>query len=502
MGEAGAAADGDGRFKVIIVGAGVSGLILAHALHRADIDYVVLDKHPVAPAWGISISMYPNGMRILDQLGLYDVLDTKRAEMYDFHLRGSDGNTYDTYPFLKECSDSGGYVAITMERRVFLQTIYDELPDKSKVIEGARVSDIVEDESRVQVVLANGTVHEGDIVVGCDGVHSAVRELMWARAHRLSPGLVTVAEKQRMTASYVCLIGIAPYQEGVGAVSVSSVSYAGFSFLFLTQPDAIYFLVHIKRPGNKTAKYPNRLRFTDADVEAEASKYLDCPVSETLVFGDLWRTRTRGQLVALEEGVLSRWTVLCGDSAHKVTPNAGFGGNLAIEGAVALANEIYAVVHHRRPDAKQNQTKKPSDEEIRHAFQKYQEGHMARAKMFYYMSWAWTRMQAYDGWGWYVAQRWALPYLWGVGTRRICELMTYAPKLSYVPFNERSGTLGWKKHEWELPEETAKSQTSSSGRSVISRFTSIIIISALIYAASVWYRGEQPNCSLDLEIGN
>lgn len=67
--------------------------------------------------------------------------------------------------------------------------------------------------------------------------------------------------------------------------------------------------------------------------------------------------------------------------------------------------------------------------------------------------------------------------------------MTYAPKLSYVPFNERSGTLGWKKHEWELyPEETAKSQTSSSGRSVISRFTSIIIISALIYAVSVWYR--------------
>ncbi|KAK8070111.1 hypothetical protein PG994_006727 [Apiospora phragmitis] len=66
---------------VIIVGAGVSGLTLAHAFHKADIDYVVLDKHAVAPACGSSISMYTNGGRILDQLGLYDVLVAKKAEM-------------------------------------------------------------------------------------------------------------------------------------------------------------------------------------------------------------------------------------------------------------------------------------------------------------------------------------------------------------------------------------------------------------------------------------
>ncbi|KAK8097171.1 fad binding domain-containing protein [Apiospora kogelbergensis] len=415
----------DDQFKVVIVGAGVSGLILAHALHKAGIDYVVLDKHPVAPAWGTSISMYPNGIRILDQLGLCDVLDAKRAEMYDFHLRGADGKTYDTYPFLKEISDrfgwAGGYIAMTMERREFLQTLYDELPDKSKVVEHARVSDIIEEGSRVKVALTDGVIHEGDIVVGCDGVHSAVRELMWARAHRLSPGLITVDEKQRMTATYTCLLGIAPYQDGVGAVSVSSVSHNGFSFLFLTQPDHIYFIVPIKRPLGQVGKYPNRLRFTDADVDNEAARLLDCPVSETLVFGDIWKTRTRGQLVALEEGVLSRWsygrTVLCGDSAHKITPNAGFGGNMAMESAVVLANEIYATVHHRQrgqqehhhPGHKKESQTKPSDDEIRHAFHTYQTVSMSRVKTFYYMSWIWTRMQAYDGWGWYIAQRWILP---------------------------------------------------------------------------------------------
>lgn len=95
----------DGRFKVIIVGAGVSGLVLAHTFHQAGIDYVVLDKHPVAPAWGASISIFPNGSRILDQLGLYDIMNTKHTEMQYFHCRGSDGKTYCAEPFLKEVSD-------------------------------------------------------------------------------------------------------------------------------------------------------------------------------------------------------------------------------------------------------------------------------------------------------------------------------------------------------------------------------------------------------------
>ena len=46
----------DKSFKVIIVGAGVSGLVLAHALELAKIDFVFLEKGMVAPPWGTSIS--------------------------------------------------------------------------------------------------------------------------------------------------------------------------------------------------------------------------------------------------------------------------------------------------------------------------------------------------------------------------------------------------------------------------------------------------------------
>lgn len=65
------------RLRVIIVGGSVSGLTLAHALYHSNIDFVVLEAHDeIAPQVGASIVVFPNGARILDQLGLFDVIST------------------------------------------------------------------------------------------------------------------------------------------------------------------------------------------------------------------------------------------------------------------------------------------------------------------------------------------------------------------------------------------------------------------------------------------
>lgn len=60
-------------FRVIISGGGIAGLSLANALQHAGIDYVLLEARSIiAPQVGASISVMPNGGRILDQLGCYD----------------------------------------------------------------------------------------------------------------------------------------------------------------------------------------------------------------------------------------------------------------------------------------------------------------------------------------------------------------------------------------------------------------------------------------------
>jgi 2-polyprenyl-6-methoxyphenol hydroxylase-like FAD-dependent oxidoreductase len=284
-----------------------------------------------------------------------------------------------------------------------LQTLYDALPDKSKVLEHARIADIIEENNMVRAILADGSEHTGDIIVGCDGVHSGVREIMWRKAAELSPRLIDVNEKHAIKTTYICLLGMAPYQPGLGTQDMTCVSNDRFSFLFLTQPDGIYFTVAFKLPDGKAVKYPNRLRFTDAEAEAKAAEVADCPISDNLVFGDVWKTKIRGQLVSLEEGILSHWSfgriALVGDAVHKVTPNAALGGNLAMEGAVRLANELYTLVNS-------HPNKKPSDTELTLAFERYRNLHKPRVHELFNVSWMMTRMQAWDGWFMYFLQRW------------------------------------------------------------------------------------------------
>ena len=60
-------------FKVIIVGGSISGLTLANALARADIDFLVLEGHTqIDASIGGALTIVSNGLRILDQMGIYD----------------------------------------------------------------------------------------------------------------------------------------------------------------------------------------------------------------------------------------------------------------------------------------------------------------------------------------------------------------------------------------------------------------------------------------------
>ena len=81
----------DTDFKVIIVGGGISGLTLANALERANIDYVLLEaRGEIAPFVGASIAITANGGRVLDQLGCYETIRERTVPM-DFIQTWSDG---------------------------------------------------------------------------------------------------------------------------------------------------------------------------------------------------------------------------------------------------------------------------------------------------------------------------------------------------------------------------------------------------------------------------
>ena len=68
-------ASGTASVKIVIAGAGVAGLSLAAMLEKVGVDYVILEGHgAVAPPVGASIGLFPNGLRLLDQVGCSEPL--------------------------------------------------------------------------------------------------------------------------------------------------------------------------------------------------------------------------------------------------------------------------------------------------------------------------------------------------------------------------------------------------------------------------------------------
>lgn len=86
-----------------------------------------------------------------------------------------------------------------MERREFLRTMYESLPDMTRIRTGARIVEVIESKAGVEVKLDDGTVEKGDLVLGCDGVHSMMRSAMWEQMRnsgKISKALIEKDGKQ------------------------------------------------------------------------------------------------------------------------------------------------------------------------------------------------------------------------------------------------------------------------------------------------------------------
>lgn len=95
-------------FKIIIAGGGIAGLTLAAILEKFDIDYVLLESHGnIAPEVGASIGLFPNGLRILDQIGCYEAIRAlPETDLRHMHIADENGKTIaqrsDSMPHLEQ----------------------------------------------------------------------------------------------------------------------------------------------------------------------------------------------------------------------------------------------------------------------------------------------------------------------------------------------------------------------------------------------------------------
>ncbi|KAG8163816.1 hypothetical protein KVR01_005734 [Diaporthe batatas] len=429
-------------FRVIVVGGGVAGLAASHALQKAGIDHVVLERRSsVAPPEGASIAMYPNGARILHQFGALEAVQKHCVPPGRYWARLPNKKIISNNGVFRIIEQNHGSGLLLIERRQFLQELYDTLPNNSYIRTDAGVRDIKMTPGGVEVELNNGDVEKGDLVLGCDGVYSRVRTIMWDYANKMTPGLIPVEEKLAIKADWKSLIVMTTAIPELGAKDLTIVHNDNYSHMFTMTPKFGYFFVFFRL--SEPCTWPHRPRYTDQDAEDLAAKIASHPVSDTMVFGEVWKHRIRANVVNLEEGVLDHWyhgrIALAGDSAHKVTPNMAFGGNSGIESVAVFTN-------HLRRLLAESKGAKPSAAKLEAALADYQQERRARMLEICNFSGEVTRAQAWAS-PWYkFLARWVIPMLPASAFgNQLGAIISAAPKLDFVDVGQfPAGRMPWK----------------------------------------------------------
>jgi FAD-dependent urate hydroxylase len=172
---------GCGRsLRVLVVGAGVSGVSVARGLLRDGHDVTVYERRPDVQAAGGAVTSWSNGETVLRQLGVEmsgagQLLSAVRAVT-------SSGRQLATLDVTAMVDRLGAPVRM-VPRRVLLDRLLDGFPT-DRIRCDSRAVALVETHNGVRVEFADGSSAEGDLLIGADGLHSMVRRSVGAREPR------------------------------------------------------------------------------------------------------------------------------------------------------------------------------------------------------------------------------------------------------------------------------------------------------------------------------
>lgn len=310
--------------KILIVGAGMAGLTLAALLQQRGETPVVIEKAKQFGEAGYMIGLYPLGSDVFHGLGCHEQYVRETEALTDYYAFKENGKLIKHLPLN---SISEGYGAYQCMPRSYLVQLLSEQCATDTIRFGLSIEKLTQDRDGVQVTFTDGHQDVFDVVVGADGFHSRVRDLILApgeRSHYDSGwgGWVWWSDKNPMPAHAVqeywgvhTFLGAYPVKERVGVIA--AVPYANPQAALKGQARREY----IHKQFSKVAQVcPDLLDAFPAD---------DAP----MFFWPLTDVRSK-------QWVKGR-VVLVGDAGDAFLPTAGVGASMAMASAAVL-NDVLA----------------------------------------------------------------------------------------------------------------------------------------------------------------
>ncbi|KAJ7676503.1 hypothetical protein DFH06DRAFT_1466010 [Mycena polygramma] len=323
--------------KVIIVGCGIAGPVLALLLKQKGYGPVIYDRGKRSPDAGLSLMLQLNGLRVLSLIpGLIDHLPgmvVDEAKVYS--LVPTDECLLAESSFPGDLRREHGHGMVGVQRPKFLTLLSDTALARGIPIHFERaVVGVEQMEKHVRVQLNTGETDMASFVVGCDGLHSNVRIALFGKEDAAFTGLtqtggITAAafpgQKPTMFNFYGDNMHLIAYP----------ISENGYSWA-CTRREA-------------EAKETWRAMDTAAQDAVRSSSLSQLPFGA----GELVRNAEKITKFGLyDRPELMSWhkgrVLLIGDAAHPTSPHLGQGANQAFEDVDKL---VHLLLEHTLPDA-------------------------------------------------------------------------------------------------------------------------------------------------------
>ncbi|MGV3041839.1 FAD-dependent monooxygenase [Staphylococcus rostri] len=303
--------------KIGIVGAGIGGLTLAALLREQQHEVHIFEQQAAIKEVGAGIGI---GGNVIDKLGDRDL--TKGIKnighvLQTTRMLDAQGNVLSEVPFDKNTTN------LTVLRQTLVDTIASYVTDDMLHF-NHEVTSVEGSETMARLHFREQASQTFDLVVGADGIHSAVRQAVYPKAKVQYQG-------------YTCFRGVVSDLPELGHVADEYWGAKGrFGIVPLLNGGAYWFAAINAKENDLHYK-----RFNKPYLQAYFNQYpepvrrvLDQQPETEILHHDIY------DMKPLNTFVYQQRVVLLGDAAHATTPNMGQGAGQAMEDAIVLANVI------------------------------------------------------------------------------------------------------------------------------------------------------------------
>lgn len=164
------------QIEVLIIGAGIGGLTLAHALLQHGKTVRILESAPALENVGAGIQIPPNAMKVLRALDLDEAVRKYAFEPKAIEARmGQSGRHIFDIPLAETAEKRWGAPYLHIHRAHYISALAESLP-KSVLQLNARVIGYDQSDKNISVKLADGTSINTSYLIGADGIKSIIRD--------------------------------------------------------------------------------------------------------------------------------------------------------------------------------------------------------------------------------------------------------------------------------------------------------------------------------------